>query len=205
MDYIDGADLIANEAIEQVVLNGQMRSYGLEILFRKNTGKLNGWIAYTISKSEQKTPGRFDNEIGINNGNWYKNAYDKTHNLAVTASYKLNPKWSFSGNFSLQTGQPVTYPNGQYVYQGITVPSYGLRNENNLPTYHHLDVSATLTPKRNKGRNWQAEWVFSVYNLYGRKNAASISFSQNLETGQNEAVRLSIFGIVPAVSYNFKF
>lgn len=205
LDYIDGADLIANEAIEQVVLNGQMRSYGLEVLFRKNTGKLSCWIAYTISKSEQKTPGRFDNEIGINNGNWYKNAYDKTHNLAVTGSYKLNPKWSFGGNFSLQTGQPVTYPNGQYIYQGITVPSYGLRNENNLPTYHHLDVSATLTPKRNKGRNWQAEWVFSVYNLYGRKNAASISFSQNLETGQNEAVRLSIFGIVPAVSYNFKF
>lgn len=205
LDYIDGADLIANEAIEQVVLNGQMRSYGLEVLFRKNTGKLSGWIAYTISKSEQKTPGRFDNEIGINNGNWYKNAYDKTHNLAVTASYKLNPKWSFGGNFSLQTGQPVTYPNGQYIYQGITVPSYGLRNENNLPTYHHLDISATLTPKRNKGRNWQAEWVFSVYNLYGRKNAASISFSQNLETGQNEAVRLSIFGMVPAVSYNFKF
>jgi hypothetical protein len=205
IDYIDGADLIANEAIEQVVLNGEMRSYGLEILFRKNTGKLNGWISYTLSKSEQKTPGRFANEIGINNGNWYKNAYDKTHNLAVTSSYKLNPKWSFGASFMLQTGQPVTYPNGQYVYEGITVPSYGLRNENNLPIYHHLDVSATLIPKKNKGRNWQAEWVFSVYNLYARKNAASISFAQNLETAQNEAIRLSIFGIVPAVSYNFKF
>jgi hypothetical protein len=91
-----------------------------------------------ISKSEQKTPGRFDNEIGINNGNWYKNAYDKTHNLAVTGSYKLNPKWSFGGNFSLQTGQPVTYPNGQYIYQGITVPSYGLRNENNLTNLSSL-------------------------------------------------------------------
>lgn len=205
MDYIDGADLIANEAIEQVILNGEMRSYGLEILFRKNTGKLNGWIAYTLSKSQQRTPGRFANEIGINNGDWYKNSYDKTHNLAVTGSYKLNTKWSFGANFTLQTGQPVTYPNGQYVYQGITVPSYGLRNENNLPTYHHLDISATLIPKKNLKRKWQTEWVFSVYNLYARKNAASISFSQNLETGQNEAVRLSIFGMVPAVSYNFKF
>lgn len=205
MDYIDGADLIANEAIEQVILNGEMRSYGIEILFRKNTGKLNGWIAYTLSKSQQRTPGRFANEIGINNGDWYKNSYDKTHNLAVTASYKLNTKWSFGANFTLQTGQPVTYPNGQYVYQGITVPSYGLRNENNLPTYHHLDISATLIPKKNLKRKWQTEWVFSVYNLYARKNAASISFSQNLETGQNEAVRLSIFGMVPAVSYNFKF
>ena len=205
IDYIDGADLIANEAIEQVILNGEMRSYGLEILFRKNTGKLNGWIAYTLSRSEQRTPGRSANEIGINNGNWYKNAYDKTHNLAVTGSYKLNPKWTFGANFTLQTGQPVTYPNGQYQYQGLNIPSYGLRNENNLPTYHHLDVSATLIPKKNLNRKWQAEWVFSIYNIYSRRNAASIGFAQNEETGQNEATRLSIFGIVPAVSYNFKF
>ncbi len=205
MDYIDGADLIANEAIEQVILNGEMRSYGLEILFRKNTGKLTGWIAYTLSRSEQKTPGRFPYEIGINNGDWYKNGYDKTHNLAVTGSYKLNTKWMFGANFTLQTGQPVTFPNGQYIYQGVTVPSYGLRNENNLPTYHHLDISATMIPKKNANRKWQAEWVFSIYNLYARKNSASISFSQNEETGRNEAVRLSIFGIVPAVSYNFKF
>lgn len=205
IDYIDGADLIANEAIEQVILNGEMRSYGLEILFRKNTGKLNGWIAYTLSRSEQRTPGRFANEIGINNGNWYKNAYDKTHNLAVTGSYKLNPKWTFGANFTLQTGQPVTFPNGQYQYQGLNIPSYGLRNENNLPTYHHLDVSATLIPKKNLNRKWQAEWVFSIYNIYSRRNAASIGFAQNEETGQNEATRLSIFGIVPAVSYNFKF
>ncbi len=205
MDYIDGADLIANEAIEQVILNGEMRAYGLEILFRKNTGKLSGWIAYTLSRSEQKTPGRFANEIGINNGDWYKNGYDKTHNLAVTGSYKLNTKWMFGANFTLQTGQPVTFPKGQYVYQGVTVPSYGLRNENNLPTYHHLDISATLIPKKNAKRKWQAEWVFSIYNVYARKNSASISFSQNEETGRNEAVRLSIFGIVPAVSYNFKF
>jgi len=205
MDYIDGADLIANEAIEQVVLNGEMRSYGLEILFRKNTGKFNGWISYTLSRSEQKTPGRASSESGINNGNWYRSAYDKMHNLAVTSSYNLNKKWNFGANFVLQTGQPVTYPNGQYVYQGITIPSYGLRNENNLPLYHHLDVSATLTPKQRKEKKWKAEWVFSIYNLYGRKNAASISFRQNQDSGDNEAIKLSIFGLVPSVSYNFKF
>jgi hypothetical protein len=205
MDYIDGADLIANEAIEQVILNGEMRSYGLEFMLRKNTGKFSGWISYTLSKSEQRTPGRTANETGINNGNWYKSAYDKTHNLAITSSYKLNKKWNFGANFVLQTGQPVTYPNGQYTYQGITVPSYGERNENNLPLYHHLDVSATLTPKQNKAKKWKGEWVFSVYNLYGRKNAASISFRQNQDSGNNEAIRLSIFGMVPAVTYNFKF
>lgn len=205
IDYIDGADLIANEAIEQAILNGEMRSYGIEFLLRKNSGNLNGWISYTLSKSEQKTPGRNANEPGINNGKWYRSGYDKLHNLSVTSSYNYNPKWTFGANFVLQTGQPVTFPNGQYEYQGITIPTYGLRNEDRLPTYHHLDISATYTPKPNKKNGWQSEWVFSIYNLYGRKNAASISFRQNADTGANEAIRLSIFGIVPGVSYNFKF
>ena len=205
LDYIDGADLIANKAIEQVILNGQLRSYGLEIMFRKNEGKFNGWVSYTLSKSEQQTPGRTALETGINNGQWYNSVYDKLHNIAITSSYTLNEKWSFGANFALQSGQPVTYPNGQYEYLGITVPSYGLRNENRLPAYHHLDVSATLTPRSNKDRKWKAEWVFSIYNLYNRHNAASINFRQNIDTGVNEAVQTSIFGIVPAVSYNFKF
>lgn len=205
LDYIDGADLIANKAIEQVILNGRMRSYGLEIMFKKNEGPLNGWISYTLSKSEQQTPGRTAAETGINNGQWYKSVYDKLHNIAVTGSYYLNDKWSFGGNFALQSGQPVSYPVGQYEYLGVTIPSYGLRNQNRLPAYHHLDISATLSPRSNKDRSWKSEWVFSIYNLYNRKNAASINFKQNSETGNNEAIKTSIFGIVPAVSYNFKF
>ena len=205
LDYIDGADLIANKAIEQVILNGQLRSYGLEIMFRKNEGKFNGWVSYTLSKSEQQTPGRTALETGINNGQWYNSVYDKLHNIAITSSYTLNEKWSFGANFALQSGQPVTYPVGQYEYLGITVPSYGLRNKNRLLAYHHLDIAATLTPKSNKDRQWKGEWVFSIYNLYNRKNAASINFRQNVDTGSNEAIKTSIFGIVPAVSYNFKF
>ncbi|TRX22046.1 TonB-dependent receptor [Flavobacterium franklandianum] len=205
IDYIDGADLIANNAIEQVVLNGQLRAYGLEFMLRKNFGKLNGWVAYTLSNSEQQTPGRTPNELGINSGNWYKTGFHKLHNLAVTTNYSLNQKWEFAGNFILQSGQPVTFPNGQYEYQGITIPSYGGRNEDNLPIYHHLDLSATYTPKPDKTKGWQGEWVFSVYNIYNRKNAASISFRENQTSGANEAVKLSIFGAVPSVSYNFKF
>jgi len=205
IDYIDGADLIANDAIEQIVLNGKMRSYGLEVMLKKNTGKFNGWISYTLSRSEQQTPGRNANESGINNGQWYRSAYDKTHNLAITSAYDFNEKWMFGANFALQSGQPVTYPNGQYQYQGITIPSYGQRNEDRLPAYHHLDISATYTPKPSKKKGWQGEWVFSIYNLYSRSNAASISFRQDEISGRNEAVRLSIFGIVPGVSYNFKF
>jgi hypothetical protein len=205
LDYIDGANLIANKAVEQIILNGQLRSYGLELMLRKNEGRFNGWISYTLSKSEQQTPGRTSEELGINNGDWYNSAFDKTHNLAVTSAYDLNKKWSFGANFALQTGQPVSYPNGQYEYLGVKIPSYGLRNENRLPAYHHLDISATLTPRKNNDRNWKGEWVFSVYNLYNRKNAASINFRQNADTGNNEAVKTSIFGVVPAVSYNFKF
>jgi len=205
LDYIDGADLIANKAIEQILLNGSLRSYGLEFMLRKNEGRLNGWVSYTISKSEQQTPGRNASEPGINSGQWYSSVYDKLHNLAATASYKYSEKWSVGANFALQSGQPVTYPNGQYQYQGLTIPSYGLRNENRLPAYHHLDLSATLTPRKKAGRKWQAEWVFSIYNVYNRANAASISFRQNSSNGGNEALRLSVFGIVPGISYNFKF
>ncbi len=205
VDYIDGANLIANEAIERVVLNGRARAYGLEVLFRKNNGRFKGWISYTLSRTEQQVAGRTPEEPGINNGRWYRTGFDKLHNLAVIANYKYTEKWRFSANFTLQTGQPVTFPTGQYEYQGITVPIFSTRNENNLPTYHHLDLSATLTPKKNLVRKWQREWVFGIYNVYNRMNSASITFRQNPETASNEAIRLSIFGIVPSVTYNIKF
>lgn len=205
VDYIDGADLIGNDAIEQVVLPGRARAYGWEVLLRKNKGKLNGWISYTLSRSEQQTKGMASSDPGINDGQWYKTGYDKLHNLAVTASYQFTKKWSFGGNFVLQSGQPATFPNGQYEYQGIIIPSFGLRNEDRVPAYHHLDLSATYVPKPDKKKGWQGEWVFSVYNVYNRMNAASITFRQNENTAANEAVRLSIFGIIPSVTYNFKF
>ncbi|TYB79633.1 TonB-dependent receptor [Bizionia myxarmorum] len=205
IDYIDGADLIANDAIEQIILNGEARAYGMEILFRKNTGRFKGWIAYTLSRSEQRTPGKNDSEPGINNGEWYKTAYDKTHDVSFTASYDFTKKWRFNANFLFQTGQPVTYPNAQYEYNGITIPNYGFRNQYRLPTYNRLDLSATYTPKPDKTSGRQGEWIFGIYNVYNRYNAASITFAENRDTGVNEATRLSIFGIVPSVSYNFKF
>ena len=205
IDYIDGANLIANDAIERVILNGKARAYGLEVLFRKNEGRFKGWIAYTISKSEQKTEGRSPNETGINNGNWYNTGYDKTHDLSITTSYNLNKKWDFNANFIFQTGQPTTYPNGQYTYNNIVVPNYSARNSTRLTSYHRLDFSATYTPKPEKTKGFQGSWVFGLYNAYNRRNAASISFAQNEDTGNNEATRLSIFGAVPSVSYNFKF
>ena len=123
----------------------------------------------------------------------------------MVANYEHTDKWSFSANFSLQSGQPVTYPNGYYEIGGIPIPNYSNRNENRLPTYHHLDIAATYTPKPNKNKGWQSYWIFSIYNVYNQKNAASVRFTTNEDTGVNEARRLSIFGILPSVSYNFKF
>ncbi|MFB9080734.1 TonB-dependent receptor domain-containing protein [Flavobacterium procerum] len=205
IDYIDGADILANNNIEQVILTGKARSYGMELLFRKNKGLFTGWVSYTLSRAEQKTPGRTPQEPGIANGNWYLSGYDKLHNLNIVGSYELSPKWSFNGNFSLQSGQPVTFANGYYEFGGINIPNYSLRNENRLPLYHHLDLAATYTPKPDKKKGWQSYWVFSIYNIYNRKNAASITFTTNDDTGANETRRLSIFGMVPGVSYNFKF
>lgn len=204
-DYIDGAELIAQKAIEQVLLNGKARAYGLEVMLKKNTGKLAGWLSYTLSKAEQRTPGRNAGEPGINNGEWYRANYDKTHNLSLTAAYQLSKKWNFGGIFTYQTGKAATYPIGKYQYQGITIANYGERNAHSLPAYHHLDLSATYTPKPDSKKRWKGEWVFSIYNVYGRNNAASLMFEQNRETGLSEAKRISIFGIIPGVTYNFKF
>jgi hypothetical protein len=214
IDYIDGANLIANNAIEQVILNGEARAYGFELLFRKNEGRFKGWLAYTLSRSEQRTPGRppvVDNgrsnlETGINFGEWYSTPYDKTHDLALYGSYEISKKWRLNSNFIYQTGQPTNYPVGQFEFEGLVVPFYGLRNKERLPDYHRLDIAATLTPrKKNPDTSWKSEWVFSVYNIYNRMNAASINFRQNDDTGVNEAIRTSIFGIVPSVTFNFSF
>ena len=205
IDYVDDADLIANDAIEQVVLSGHTRAYGLEFLLRKTKGNLQGWLAYTLSKSEQRTPGRTALETGINNGKWYSTAWDRTHDFSLTAQYKLSEKWFLGANFIFQTGRPATFPLGQYEYQGQVVPVYEARNVSRLESFHHLDISATWNLKHKSKKRWSDEIVFSVYNVYNRKNAASVSFRENKDTGNNEAVRLSIFGVIPAITYNFKF
>ena len=205
IDYIDGSNLIGQNTIETEILNGESRAYGLELLLRKSKGDFTGWLAYTLSKTEQRTLGGAAGGPGINNGDWYKSGHDRTHDISLTGSYKFNEKWTFSSNLVYQTGRPVTYPNGQYQYDGLTITNYSERNADRLPSYHRLDISATYIPNRKPEKRWKGEWVFGIYNVYNRKNAASISFGQNRETGVNEATRTAIFGIVPSASYNFKF
>lgn len=205
LNYIDGANLVANNAIEQVILPGTARAYGLEFLLKKNKGRFTGWLAYTLSRSEQRTPGRTPEELGINNSRWYSTAYDKTHDVSVTGSYDLNRKWQFNANFIFQTGLPTTFPTGQYRFENLTIPVYSPRNSNRLPTYHRLDISATYVPNKKPDSKIKSSWNFGIYNVYNRMNALSLSFRKNDDTGNNEAVRLSLFGIIPSVTYNFKF
>ena len=205
IDYIDGSDLIGQNTIETEILNGEARAYGVEFLLRKTKGKYRGWLAYTISKAEQRTPGGKAGGLGINDGKWYYASHDRTHDVSITNSYKYNDKWTFGANLIYQTGRPVTYPNGQYQYEDLTIASYTDRNSDRLTSYHRIDISATYRPNRKPDKKWKGEWVFGIYNIYNRKNAASISFGQNRETGINEATRTAIFGIVPSVTYNFKF
>lgn len=205
IDYIDGSNLIGQNTIETEILNGESRAYGLEFLLRKNEGKLTGWLAYTLAKSEQRSPGGSAGGLGINDGEWYNTNYDRTHDISISGAYRLNDKWSFGTNLVFQTGRPVTYPNGQYEYEGLSIASYAARNSDRLPAYHRLDISINYKPNRKPNNRLKGEWVLGIYNAYNRKNAASISFGQNYETGANEATRTAIFGIVPSLTYNFKF
>ena len=173
-----------------------------ELNFVKKIMEYKYWIAYTLSKSEQKTPGRNSIETGINFSKWYNTPYDKTHDLSINSEYKINDKLKLVGNFIYQTGQPTNYPNSQYNYMNLNIPNFGERNSSRLPHYR-LDINLTLN-QENNGKI-ENTWVFGIYNLYNRDNANSIIFRRNNETLKNEALQISIFGIVPSVTYNFKF
>jgi len=197
VDYEDGTDIMLNENIEAYILSGIGRSYGLEFYFKKKFGKLNGWISYTLARTEKKID-------GINHNNWYQAKYDKTHDISVVGTYQLNKRMSFSAAWIYYTGNAVTFPSGKYGYEGFQIPYYTERNGYRMPDYHRLDLNFHLEGKTKK--KFQTSWDFSLYNAYNRYNAYTITFQES-ETvpGATEAVKLSLFGIVPSVSWNFKF
>ncbi|HTJ51874.1 MAG TPA: TonB-dependent receptor [Cyclobacteriaceae bacterium] len=211
VDYINGAELLQNKYLEGDLLSGKGRAYGLEFYLQRKTGRLNGWLSYTLSRTELKID-------GINRGEWYPALYDQTHNFKLAAFYEINKRWSVSSNFVFTTGTPTTTPTSKYYVQGIAVPHNANESKNNyrLTNYNRLDLAFRLEGKEIK-RNGKPKkrrdyWVFSVYNLYARRNAFVVDFKQTdkrFSTGQvieTEAVRSSILGsIVPAISYNYKF
>lgn len=199
IDFKNGAQISFDTAadVESELLFGKGRAYGLELIAKKKSGKLTGWISYTLSKTERKID-------GINNNEWYNARMDKTHDLSLVATYQLNPKWSLSGLFVYSTGNAVTFPTGKYELNGQTVFQYSNRNADRMPAYHRMDFSATYEPESNK--RFRGSWTFGIYNIYGRENAYTITFEDNPNNpGTTRAMQTSLFRWVPNITYNFKF
>jgi len=196
-DYKDGTQVMLNEDIESYVLQGDGRSYGMELYLKKKYGKFTGWVSYTLSKTENKID-------GINNGEWYDSSYDKTHDFSIVTSFQATSRLSVSANWIYYTGSAVTFPSGKYEFDGHQVPYFTERNGYRMPDYHRLDLNFHLEGK-GKGR-FKSSWDFSLYNLYNQMNAYTINFrEQENNPNVTEAVKLSLFGIVPSVTWNFKF
>ena len=198
IDYKNSANVFTfTNAIETQLLSGIGRAYGIEILLKKNTGKLTGWIGYTLSKTERKIE-------GINNFNWYNATQDKTHDLSVVGIYQINNKINISGTFVYSTGRATTYPVGHYLQKGRIVYDFSERNQDRFPANHRLDIGANFIIKEKK--NYVSEINVSIYNVYGRQNAYSIAFEQNkTNPSQLDAVQTALFRQVPSISWNFKF
>ncbi|MEN5234902.1 TonB-dependent receptor [Sphingobacterium faecium] len=198
IDYKDAAQLLVNQDVESQLLYGVGRAYGAELFLKKKYGKFNGWVGYTLSKTERK----FEE---INDGKYYPATHDRTHDLSLVAIYKFNEQWTFSSNFVYGTGKAVTYPTGKYSVGGHTTYSYSGRNAYRQPATHRLDIAATYEGK--PGKYFQSSWTFGIYNVYAQKDPYRITFKDSKTVpNATEAVQTSIFGVpIPSVTWNFKF
>ena len=199
IDYRSGTDLRGNQNVEADLVYGQGRAYGIELFLKKKFGDFNGWVGYTLSKTERQ----FDL---INQGNWFNALQDRTHDVSVVGIYKASKRWTLSSTFVYNTGNAVTYPNGKYQLNGSTVFYYSERNAYRAPAYHRLDLAANLEPKIIPNKKYQSSWSFSIYNAYARKNAFAIDFREDPENAnKTQVVRTNLFGLIPSVTWNFKF
>jgi hypothetical protein len=198
IDYRDGADIFANnDAVEQQLLFGKGRAYGIEWLLKKKAGKFTGWLSYTLSKTEKLIN-------GINNNKWYNAKQDRTHEVAIVGSYQISSKWTVSANLVFYTGEAVTFPAGKYFIDNRVVFYYTERNGYRMPSYHRLDLGASWQLKQKK--RWSSELTINLYNAYGRENAYAINFRESEDDPtKTEAVKLALFRYIPSISYNFKF
>ena len=198
IDYKDGAQLLVNQDVESQLVYGSGRAYGIEFFLKKKYGRFNGWIGYTLSRTEDKF-------AAINNGNYFPATQDRTHDISVVGIYQLNKRWSFSSDFIYGTGNAVTFPTGKYNIGGLTTFSYSERNGYRMPSTNRLDIGATLEGKQHK--KYHSSWTFGIYNVYAHRNPYIINF-QDSKTVPNttEAQEISIFATrIPSVTWNFKF
>ena len=207
LDYRNGlstGDLLINELAERDLLAADGRAYGLELYARKNSGRLNGWISYTLSRAEIQTE-------GLNNSEWYSANHDQTHNFKAVGFYDLSKRVQLSANFAFITGRPFTVMNETYEIAGYTIYNGdGGRNNDRIANYHRLDLSMSIDLYKGTKPGRESQLVLSVYNIYGRQNAFSNFISQG-DANFGEIVlpeyrQFSVIGFAfPSISYNFKF
>lgn len=195
IDYRNGANLVLNNEVEAELVYGQGKAYGVELMLEKKKGKLTGWIGYTLSRSLRQ----FDQ---INEGKEFSARQDRIHDLSVVVMYKLTENLALASTFVYYTGDAVTFPAGKYTVNGQTIPYFTERNGYRFPDYHRMDLGLTYYMKDRK--RFEQSLNFSIYNVYARENAFTISFEENEDTGKTEAVRTALFKIVPSITYNFK-
>jgi hypothetical protein len=210
IEFKDGADLLFNENIETELIGGTGISYGMEFFLKRNVGPWRGWLSYTLSNSKQRFNSQYSS-LKINDGRIFPADYDKRHDISITSILELSRRVSLSGTFNYATGRPVTLPIGKFVIDGKPVPQFDDRNQGRFPDYHRLDLSLTINGKSQsrsgKIRKNDDAWVFTLYNVYARKNIYSYLYQQSLtDPNQLEVIQYSIFGtIIPSLTYNFKF
>lgn len=203
LDYKDGANFITSPYTETQVVQGKQNAYGLEFMVRKNSGKLNGWLAYSFSRSWMLFNSPLPGE-SINDGYSYPSNYDRPHSLNMVVNYKVSRRLGFSSTLEYITGRPVTYPISIYYQDGLEYLDYSDRNQYRIPDYFRTDLSINLEGNLKKRKLAHSFWMLSVYNLTGRKNAYSVYFKK--EEGSIKGYRLAIFGRpVITLSWNFKF
>lgn len=198
MDYKDGTNnIITEDNIEPYLLFGKGRAYGMELFLKKRFGRFNGWIGYTLSRSERKID-------GINDNKWYAANQHRAQDISIVGIYELSKKWTLSATWVYTSGAPITFPSGKFTIGGQTIPYYEGRNQYRTPAYHRLDLGATCILKNTK--KFYSDLSFSIYNTYGRKNPYAYDFKQNQSNPTiSETEMIYLFGILPSISWNFKF
>jgi hypothetical protein len=200
IEYREGYSPSLRDPEEEFVF-GKGWSYGSELFVNKTRGRLTGWIGYTLSWTWRKFP-------DLNSGVKYPAKYDRRHDLSVVGTYELNSKWKLGGVFIYATGNATSLPERFYVVNGVLTQEYSAINKYRLPSYHRFDISATYTPQK-KNKKFQSYWVFSVYNAYNRKNPYFIYFDQSGSpyngTLEIQAKQVSLFPVLPSVTWNFRF
>jgi hypothetical protein len=213
LTFKPGADFFLSKFLEREVTQARGKAYGIEFSLRKPNGKFNGFMNYTWSRSLLKT----DEEsltARINNNNWYPSDFDRPHTLNATVNFEGDTYNTFSFNFTGQTGRPYTIANGVLNQENVTIPIFLSRNNSRLPVFHRLDFSWKIAYSKDPNRRFKGDWIFTVYNVYGRKNPFNIYYSQR-DGGKDGSVFLDsplgayelsvIKGALVSLSYNFKF